>query len=158
MSEEGRLDSHRHFSAQCFNSVWDLLDQSERTEDETELMIDTAHASRYHWRMRDDVEPRNLAISSWQLSRVYSAAGRPNAALRYGQESLDVCTSNDLSPFLTGYALEALTRAALLSGDSEAASVTRAAAEDAAMRVQDAEEQTMLLKDIEDAMADGGGQ
>ncbi len=156
MGEEGRSESHRQFSAECFNSVWDLLDRSERTEDETELMIDTAHASRYHWRMRDDVEPRNMAISSWQLSRVYAAAGHPDPALRYAEESLDLCKSNGLSPFLTGYALEALTRAALLGGDSKAAGLTRAAATEAAMKVEDDEERVMLLKDIDDAMGHGG--
>jgi hypothetical protein len=152
MSEERQSDGHRQFSVECFNGVWDVLDQSERTEAETELMIDMAHASRYHWQMRDDVMPRNLAVGSWQLSRVYSVAGRLRAATRYAQESLDLCTSNGLSPFFTGYALEALTRASFLRGDSEAAGVTYAAAKDAAMLIEDEEDKAVLLRDVEDAM------
>jgi hypothetical protein len=65
-------------------------------------MSGDAHASRFHWRMSDDVEPRNMAIGIWQLSRVYSEAGRSDVVLRYGQGSPDICTTNSLSPFLSG--------------------------------------------------------
>ena len=151
MSGDARTDGHRTFSAECFNRVWELIDRSDRSDDDTELMIDSAHASRFHWRMRDDVEPRNMAIASWQLSRVYTAAGRSEEALRYGQESLDICTTKSLSPFLSGYAFEALARAALLSGDDEAASRALEAAKEAATRIADTEERSMLMDDIEGA-------
>lgn len=151
MSGDLQADGHRSFSAECFNRVWELIDRSERTDDETELMVDSAHASRFHWRMRDDVEPRNMAIASWQLSRVYAAAGRSEEALRYGQESLDICTTNSLSPFLSGYAFEALARAALLGGDDEAARGHLEAAKEAANRIADTEERGMLMDDIEGA-------
>jgi hypothetical protein len=158
MEHNGHGEGHRQFASLCFNTVWDLFEHVDRSEDETNQMIDAAHASRYHWRMRDDVEPRNMAISSWQLSRVYSAAGQADTASRYGQESLDICTSNGLSPFLTGYALEALTRAAHVGGDSEAARVTHTAARKYAMQVEDDKEQAMLLRDIDDATVDQGGR
>ena len=39
---------HKYFAAHCFNATWDLLDKESRTDEETEAMIDLAHASRSH--------------------------------------------------------------------------------------------------------------
>jgi hypothetical protein len=155
VSGDTHADGHRMFSSECFNRVWELIDRFDRSDDDTELMIDSAHASRFHWRMRDDVDPRNMAIASWQLSGVYTAAGRSDEALRHGQESLDICMTNSLSPFLSGYAFEALARAALLGGDDEAARRHLEAAKDAATRIEDDEERTILMDDIEAAARAG---
>jgi len=151
VTDHAHTDGHRVFSTDCFNRTWDLLDRAELTADETARMIDTAHASRYHWRMRDDVQPSHLAIGAWQLSRVYAAAGIPDAAVRYGLESLDLCRNGDLSAFLTGYAFEALGRAATLGGDPETAARYLAEARNVAANVENEHDQAMLLGDIEDA-------
>ena len=150
MSDYDYSEGHRVFSAQCFNRAWEMIDRSERSDDETAHMIDAAHASRYHWVMRGDAEPRNLAISAWQLSRVYAAAGLPDIAAIHAQESLDLCQRNDLSAFLTGYAFEALGRAAALDGNVEAAEAYVAAARDIALDVEDDDERSILLNDIDD--------
>jgi len=150
MSDYDYSEGHRVFSAECFNRAWEMLDRPGRSADESAHMIDAAHASRYHWAMRDDVEPGNLAISAWQLSRVYAAAGTPGMAARYAQESLDLCQGNNLSAFLTGYAFEALGRAAALDGNAGAVETYLAAALDCALTIDDDDERSVLLGDIDD--------
>lgn len=44
--------AHRHFSASCFNGVWELIDKPHRSSDEDRLMVSMCHASLYHWRQR----------------------------------------------------------------------------------------------------------
>lgn len=153
MIDSDRFEGHKLFSTVCFNHVWDLLEMSSLTAEQTETMIDAAHASRYHWRMRDDGTPRNIAVSSWQLSRVYAAAGRADEALRYGQQSLEACIEHDLAPFYRGYAYEALARASILVPDRDAARRYAADARQALAAVEDAEERSMLGKDVSEIEA-----
>ena len=46
--------AHRYFSADCFNATWDLMEKSDRTSDDDEMMRAMAHASLFHWLKRDD--------------------------------------------------------------------------------------------------------
>lgn len=143
-------EAHRHFAAVCFNRTWELLDQPDRTEAETAEMINTAHASRYHWSMRPDVEPLNLAISDWQLSRVYAVAGDAETASGYAVASLHLCEQYELPAFNRGYAHEGLARAALVAGDAESRDRHLAAALEAAEAIEDEDHRSLLLADLED--------
>ncbi|MHC5009417.1 MAG: hypothetical protein ACYTG6_00525 [Planctomycetota bacterium] len=111
--------AHKFFSAKCFNEAWTLIEKADRTAEETEAMIDLAHASRHHWRHREDLQPLSQSISEWQLSRVYAVAGKPKAALRYARRCIDISEAADLPPFYRAYAHEAMARAASLTGDAE---------------------------------------
>jgi hypothetical protein len=146
-------EGHRVFAAECFNRSWALLDLPERSHAETAEMIDAAHASRFHWIHRSDVEPRNLAISAWQLSRVYAVAGDPARALDFGRESLDLCDRYELSPFLVGFAHEALARAFALDGDVEFARFHLTRAREEADRVGDPDDRALLVADLDEVAA-----
>lgn len=148
-------EGHRHFAAVCFNRTWELIDQPDRTAAETAEMINTAHASRYHWSMRDDVESLNLAISDWQLSRVYAVAGDAETAAAYAAASLHRCEQYELPPFNLGYAHEGLARAAEVAGDADTRDRHVAAALSAAETIEDAEHRNLLLSDLEDLTAEG---
>ena len=47
--------AHKVFSAEAFNSAWDLIEKADRTPEDDELMISLAHASAWHWTQREDV-------------------------------------------------------------------------------------------------------
>jgi hypothetical protein len=40
---------HRWFAIECNNATFDLLAKADRSPAESDLMVDTAHAARYHW-------------------------------------------------------------------------------------------------------------
>ena len=113
--------AHRHFAADFFNQAWTLMDVEVRSDRDTEVMVDLAHASRLHWRHREDQSDKSGSIAAWQLSRVYAIAGRPHEALRYGTESLDMARGEDVGTFYEAYGHEAVARAAALLGDSDTA-------------------------------------
>jgi hypothetical protein len=48
--------AHRHFSADCFNKAWELIERTDRTSAEDEQMIRLSHASlaRRGWRALTD--------------------------------------------------------------------------------------------------------
>ena len=104
----------RKLAAALFNRTWDLLTKRRRTAADREQMIHTAHASRYHWGRVGG--PRNVSIAEWQLSRVYSVLRRPELALYHAHRCQEVSERSHLSPFLVGYAYEALARASAIAG------------------------------------------
>jgi hypothetical protein len=40
---------HRKVAAESFNRTWDYLEQKNRSLDDDQMMLNLAHASRYHW-------------------------------------------------------------------------------------------------------------
>jgi hypothetical protein len=99
----------------AFNTAWSLLDLPEPTRDEEEAMIAATFAQRHHWYAIG--EPRNRAIADWQVSRVAAVLGYEELALRFGERSLEQAMANDLGPFITGFAHEAIARAAAVVDD-----------------------------------------
>ncbi len=140
--------AHRWFAANCFNETWGYIDLPERDEPKVTRMIHLAHASYHHWTQRDDCEPKHLAVGAWQLSRVYALAGRADEATRYGQRSLDLSESQGLDAFTTGYAHEAVARAADVAGDASARDRHKAKAAHLAEQIEDADERKLLTDDL----------
>ena len=98
--------AHKFFSAHCFNSTWELIDQPERTPEENEQMIQRAQASLWHWSHRPDCTHQNRSIGYWQISRVYALCNEPKNARKYAQLCLDITPADDA--FCLGYAHEAV--------------------------------------------------
>lgn len=118
---EFNLDAaHEHFSAQCFNEAWALLDKPNRSAEEDEQMIRLAMASHWHWTQREDCTATNISVAYWQTSRVYAALAQAENARRYGELCLDVSRDENVPPFYLAYAHEALARAAYVAGDDQA--------------------------------------
>ena len=139
---------HRRIAADAFNRTWELIDKQDRSRDETELMIHTAHTSAWHWQQFADHTPTNLSVGAWQLSRVYALAGLPDRARHYGQQSLDLARHNELGPFYIAYGLEAMARAESLAGRSDLKDEYLAAAREQAAAVASDEYRRPLLDDL----------
>lgn len=139
--------AHKFFSATCFNRAWTYIEKPERTADDNEQMLALAHASVWHWRQREDCQPRNLSIGYWQLSRVYALIRHAERAAHYGELCLAVST--DEPPFFLAYAHEALARAAALQGDPRMMSEHLAEARRLGELVKDPEDRQLLLADLE---------
>ena len=142
--------AHRVFSVDAFNSAWDLIEKADRSEADIEEMIALAQASAWHWSQRQDVRPRNLSISAWQLARVYTEAGRYDEAERYANRSLEICKSGGVGPVYTGYAYEALARLARETDQLELRDEWLALARAEAEKVEDPEDRNQLIRDLDE--------
>lgn len=138
---------HRHMAGNLFNAAWELLDLESRTPAQEQEMLAAALGSRYHWGRVG--MPRHLAIGDWQVSRVFAVIGDSANARRFADSSLAACTEHGLDAFVTGYAHEALARAAALDGDRQQRDRHLAAARDLSEEIADAAERDLLLKDLE---------
>ncbi len=142
--------AHRVFSVDAFNSAWDLIEKADRSEADIEEMIALAQASAWHWSQRQDVRPKNLSISAWQLARVYTEAGRYDEAERYANQSLELCQSGAVGPVYTGYAYEALARLARKTDQLELRDEWLALARAEAEKVEDALDRDQLIRDLDE--------
>jgi hypothetical protein len=114
-------EQRRQIGVALFNAVWTYLDMPDRTQEQDDLMVHMAHASRYHWEESGLGGPENNARGEWQVSRVYSVVGRAEPALYHARRCLEICETNGIGDFDLAFAYEALARASAVAGDTEAA-------------------------------------
>jgi hypothetical protein len=140
--------AHRYFSAECFNRTWTLIEKAERTKVDDEAMVLCALASLWHWTQRADCTNRHLSIGYWQVSRAYALAGEGDNALRHGLRSRAL--AEGLSPFLVGYAHEAIARAAVVLKDEKAFGENLRLAKSYVSAIASNEDRGLLERDLRD--------
>ena len=140
--QDQRVTDHRQLGVDLFNETWRLLE----SRDDDTLMIDCAHASAYHWALAPECKPENRARSAWQISRVYTVAGRAAEALFHAERCFQLCERYSLGDWDLAYAYEALARASLAAGDREAAGQYVELAQ--AVEIRDADDRAQLAGDL----------
>lgn len=145
-TQEDIASWHRTFAPMAFNNTWSLLDIEERTREQDEEMLASTFAQRHHWYQIGT--PRHRAISDWQISRVGAVLGLADLARRFGERSLAVCIDNDLDAFVTGFAHEAIARAAADVDDVETFTEHFQLAKDCLDRIEEAEDREVLSSDL----------
>jgi len=149
------LEWHRKQAAALFNHTWDLIDKGEnRTRLESNEMIHSAHASRYHWgvvvnsRKYPQTGPTNLERGDWLISRVYSLLNIPQMSLYYAQQCLDTCLKEKIGDFDLAFAYEAMARANAIAKSSEEASKYFKLAEKASEAIAKEEDKKYFLNEL----------
>jgi hypothetical protein len=95
MSDLNKKDSsewHRSFAVNTNNRAWDLSLKN-RTIEEDRVMLNTAHASAYHW--SECGTELNQMRATMLLAEVHSLLGCGVSAYNYAQEMKAFFTSNE---------------------------------------------------------------
>ncbi|MFW9851081.1 MAG: hypothetical protein ACFFF4_18295 [Candidatus Thorarchaeota archaeon] len=148
------LKLHRKMAAQYFNQTWDLMEKENRTKEDDDLMIHTAHASRYHWGILvssdkyDEAGPENLERGEWQISRMYTVLKRPEPALHHAQRCLDICKENKIGDWDIAFAYEAMARANSIAKNKEETNKFLKLAKEAGEKIKKKEDKDYLLSEI----------
>lgn len=137
---------HRVFAPRAFNETWHLLDATVLSREQEEEMLAATFAQRYHWYQVGTA--RNHAIADWQVSRVAAVLGYADLALRFGERSLEIAVENGLDPFVTGFAHEAIARAAADVDDIETFNEHLELARSMLEMIEDDEERDLLAADL----------
>jgi hypothetical protein len=138
---------HRQLGVDLFNATWTLLDNPDRTPDDDEAMVHTAHASRYHW-SQASTEATHQARGEWQLARVYAVLGRGEPAVHHAEQCLAWCGRGEVEDWDLAFAYEALARAHAVAGDSAAAERFKQLAREAGDAIADPEDRAQFDKDF----------
>lgn len=145
-SEEDIARWHRTFAPRAFNGTWEYLDADQLTREEEEEMLASTFAQKYHWAAVGDARTR--AIADWQVSRVLAVMGYADLSRRFGERSLEVALENDLGPFVTGFAHEAIARAAAEVDDIETFTEHFEVARSLLPDIEDSEDREILEADL----------
>lgn len=137
----------RRLASDLFNFTWELIEHPNRTDEEDEMMVNAAHASRLLWGMVGTAV--NLSTGEWQISRAYALVLRPEPALHHAANAIRICRENGLGDFATGFAYEALARAYGVLGDVESRDTNLQSARACAERISLEEDRVWLLKNID---------
>ena len=147
MADELQQVDERALAASLFNRTWTLLDKPDRSEEESELMVHTAHASRLHWEAVGTDE--NRAAGEWQCSRVYAVLGRAEPALHHAHRCLAYSEREGIATWMRASAQEALARALLVAGDGPGAIAAHDRARALLEEVDDEEDRAVVIADLE---------
>lgn len=138
---------HKKLAINLFNQTWDLIDKEQRTQKETDRMIHSAHASRYHWEVAGT--PLNIARGEWQVSHVYAVINRVEPCLYHANRCLQITLEHDFQDFDLAFAYEAMARGCDLAGDEVETAKYVELAKQAAARIKDAEDRENFLSQLE---------
>ncbi len=146
MDEIPEKKIHKNLAIELFNLTWDLLDKEDRTVEETDRMIHSCHASRYHW----EVAGTNVHIArgDWLVSRVYAALQRPEPCLYHAHRCLKVTLENNLKDFDLAFAYEAMARACDLAGDEVERAKYFTLAKEAGAKIKDPNDRNYFFSEL----------
>lgn len=145
--EERGPPDHRVMAVEAFNRTWDYLDKDMRTAEENDMMVHTAHASRYHWSQVGT--PIEFERGDWQLSRVYASIGKGAEALHYAKHCLNTCLENEIAGFDLAFAYEAMARAHAVAGNWREADMYLQNAKQAAKGIEKEEDRKYLVSQLD---------
>ena len=142
---------HRRLGKDLFNHTWSLLEMADRTPEQVDEMLLSAHASAFHW-SRAGGTLANAARGQWQIARVYSTLGRPEPALWHARRCLELADAAVATGVADDWdvpaALEGLARAQAVAGDVAGAAATRDRARDALATIADPEDRELIEQDL----------
>ncbi len=139
-------ECHKNFAVNLFNKTWEIIDKEERTQEEIDLMIHAAHASRYHW--GEIGKPIHFERGEWQISRVHSILKMPESALYQAKRSLEICKENEIGDFDIAFAYEAMARAYSILGDDKEFKIYHLLAEEAGKKIEKKEDREYFFSDL----------
>ncbi|HMQ80737.1 MAG TPA: hypothetical protein PKE39_10035 [Ignavibacteria bacterium] len=109
--------AHRWFGVEFNNAIFPLLEKENRTDEETQQMIQMAFASTLHWSRFSGCKIENRARGENMIATVLTYAGMKDASIFYAKRNHDIVFSNldGVADFDISYALMIMARAYALN-------------------------------------------
>lgn len=109
--------AQHQFAVNFHTKTWEMLEKSDRTDDDNARMINYAHASLALWYAAGTAARHQRG--EWLLSRVYAVLGEGKLAVYHAHRCMQLLEGNELemADFDFAFAYEAVARALAMSGD-----------------------------------------
>ena len=138
---------HRKLAVDCFNETWEWIEKKDKTAQEVSRMLNTAHASLYHWRKIGTA--LNIQRGEWLLARVYTLELLADTAMFHAKNCLDLTLEHNISGFDLCFAYECWARANALAGEPEIAKEYYEKAKSSADQIEKKGDRDYFLGDLE---------
>ncbi len=143
---ESNKELNRELAINLFNQTWNLLDKTDRSADDDALMIHTAHASLFHWKIANNAQ--NEYVGEWQVSRVYAVLMMFEPSLYHAKRALAICEANHFTGFNLAYAYEGLARAYLVNKNTKMTTLYHKKALEESKNISTKEDLDLLISDL----------
>lgn len=139
---------HRAQAVTANNSVWELLNGRDHTDDEADELLQRAYAAAYHWKRATGSTAVNMARASWLVSRAHVVLGHGEVALHHAERSRHFVerAAGDAADFDRGYVHEARARALACLGRMDEANESYRLAD--AVEVADDDDRSIYRGDL----------
>ena len=144
------MTDYRQLAVDLFNHTWTLLDSQNRTSEQDEEMVHSAHASRHHWGIAGTT--KNGARGERQIARAYAALERYTSSEHHATLYMDACLSHEFEDWDVPFAHEGLARALALH-DSVKAKEHLAEARRLGEMIEKEEDKTWLFTNLDEIAA-----
>lgn len=140
---------HQELAVGLFNNSWDLLLKEDRTREDEDILLNTVHASLFHWRQIG--EAINILRGEWMIAHVYTVLGHKESALYHAENVLRIKAEIQPLDWDLAYCYEAMARVMALWGDKHAFQKYHALAIEAGELIQDPGAKQQFDSDMNDA-------
>lgn len=141
-------EAHKHFAISLNGKTWELLDKPNRSAEENEMMLYTAHASCYHWRQSGTGVHHQRG--EWMIARVNTVLGYAETALRHASRAMELYHAHrkEMADFDLAFAHEVVARANALAGNKTEAQAHIRLAVEAGEKIADKEDRDIFFSDF----------
>ena len=141
-------DFHHYMGIELNIQTWNLLENTDRNENDGRRMLFFAKASLYHWQKSPHFKPINEQRGEWLISRVYAVLNQGEKSLEHANTCMDLTLDESLKDFDLAYALEALARAYAALGNSDKMNEYYLKAKSAGENIENKEDLDYLFADF----------
>lgn len=147
--ETNMKDIHQELAVNLFNASWDILLKENRSREDEDMLLNTVHASLYHWRqIGQDI---NILRGEWMICHVYTLLGHKDPALYHAKNVMRLMDKIKPVDWDLAYCYEAMARVHALLGDKQEFEKYYQLASDAGEKIMDAESRNQFNADMSDS-------
>lgn len=148
-------DAHRALGSRLYNRTWELLGIADRTSDQDDELVDTAHASAWHWRQVGTAA--NQARAHWLLARVHATLQHGSVSLHHARRAVELVEAGGggFRDWDAAAAAEAMARAFAANGDLPDARAWKARAIDLLAGIASPADREVIERQIASVPVDG---
>ena len=141
-------EAHTKFARWSNGRAWELLDKPSRTAEEDDEMVETAHASIYHWRAVGTA--LHIQRGKWLLAHVYGRLKNEGLSLKYANDCLSMTMAHkaELKDFDIAYAYEGMARSLALNKQMDEARKYHDMAQSAGEQIANEEDRKTFANDF----------
>ena len=113
--EDHMKEMHQKLGIELFNKSWELLLKPDRTPDDVAVLVNTVHASLWHWRQLE--QPINVLRGEWMVCHVYTLLEHKEEALYHANNVMRLKEKINPTGWDPAYCYEAMARVMALHGN-----------------------------------------
>ena len=118
------IDGHKLFSGTLYMLAGELIEKEDRTPEESDTMIQAAHASAYHWaQLKGHIDEerwiQSFAVGQSIINYAYLEIGDAGRALYHAKRCLEYFDKYGVQGFPDAYGYDGLAKAYDMAGDTK---------------------------------------